>query len=196
MVVHLYFDYRDQVGQTTENIIASLLKQLVIACDGVPKSVSELYRKLKTQERRPQLQDLEQTFLLACQKFDRVFVLVDALDECDIKHRKRFLRSLSDLQSDKPIRIFVTSRYYEDYINQLFGSCPRIKVQAQEPDLRKYVSKQVENSNEVDGIDEQSKKAIIERVVHGAHNMYVGTRIHFSLNPRMILPHIPCIGVA
>lgn len=175
VVIHQYFNYRDQADQTTEKTIASLLKQLAVAGHGVPKPVSELYRKFKTQERRPQLQDLEQAFLLTCQTFDRVFVIIDALDECDVKHRKPFLRSLSHLQSDRPISILVTSRSYEDYVNKLFGSCPRMKIHAHEGDLRKYVSRQVDNSNDVDGMDEHFKKSIVERVVRGAHNMYVRT---------------------
>ena len=172
-VLHLYFNYRDQTDQSSEKTIASLLKQLAIATQHLPKPIFELYRKLKTQERRPQLQDLEQAFSLTCQSIDRVFVVVDALDECDTKNRKAFLRSLSNLQGDRPLSIFMTSRSYEDYVNQLFGSCPRMKIQAHESDLRVYVSRQVENSNDVDGVDEQFKKEIIEKVVHGAHNMYV-----------------------
>ena len=172
-VLHLYFNYRDQTDQAIGQTIASLLKQLAIARQHLPKPIFELYRKLKTQERRPQLQDLELAFSLTCQSIDRVFVIVDALDECDSKNRKAFLRSLSSLQGNKPLSILMTSRSYEDYVNQLFGSCPRMKIQAHESDLRAYVSRQVEDNDEIDGVDEQFKKEMIERVVHGAHNMYV-----------------------
>lgn len=172
-VLHLYFNYRDQADQTTEKAIASLLKQLAIARQHLPKPVFELYRKFKAQERRPQLQDLEQAFSLTCQSIDRVFVIVDALDECETKNRKAFLRSLSSLQGDRPLSIFMTSRSYEDYVNQLFGSCPRMKIQAHDSDLRAYVSKEVENNNDIDGVEEHFKHRMIERVVQGAHNMYV-----------------------
>ena len=172
-VLHLYFNYRDQADQTTEKSIASLLKQLAIARQHLPKPIFELYRKFKTQERRPQLQDLEQALSLTCRSIDRVFVIVDALDECDAKNRKAFLRSLSTLQGDRALSIFMTSRSYEDYVNQLFGSCPRMKIQAHESDLRAYVFRQIENNIDVDGVDGNFKKEVIDRVVQAAHNMYV-----------------------
>ena len=98
-------------------------------------------------------------------------MIVDALDECDIKYRKGFLRSLSILQSNQSLSIFVTSRSYEDHVNQLFGSCPRMKIQAQEPDLRKYVLNEIEEIHDIDTVDEGLKKTIVDRVVQGAHNM-------------------------
>lgn len=171
VVSHLYFNYRDQVEQTAEKTISSLLKQLVIADGKIPKPVSELYQQYSSQERRPQLQDIEQTFLLTCKNFARVFVVVDALDECDIKHRKGFLRSLSNLQTNQALSIFVTSRSYEDHVNNLFGSCPRMKIQAQESDLRRYVSREIDESHEVDVMDDDLRTTIIEKVVQGAHNV-------------------------
>ena len=168
VVAHLYFNYRDQVDQTPEKTVASLLKQVAAAKQITPKPVSDLYQKLSSQERRPPLQDLEQAFLSTCQTFNRVFLIVDALDECDIKYRKGFLRSLSILQSNQCLSIFVTSRSYEDHVNQLFGSCPRMKIQAQEPDLRKFL---LNETHDVDTVDEDLKKAIVDRIVQGAHNM-------------------------
>lgn len=170
-ISHLYFNYRDQVDQTPEKSIASLLKQLAIAHHTLSKPLLDLYRRFNSQERRPQLQDLEQAFLLACRNFSRVFVVVDALDECDLKYRKGFLRSLSNLQKDQSLSIFVTSRSYEDHVNQLFGSCPRMKIQARESDLRRYILGEIEESHEIDAIDDDLKTTIVERVVEGAQNM-------------------------
>ena len=172
-VAHLYFNYRDQDDQTTEKSIASLLKQLAVADHGTLKPILELYRKLKSQDRRPQLQDLEQIFRLACQNVSRVFVVVDALDECSVKYRKRFLQSLSTLQSSRSMSVLLTSRSYDDYVNELFGSCPRIKIQARDSDLRNYISNEIEEHYGQDIID-QLRETIVERVVQSAHNMYVG----------------------
>ena len=170
-VAHLYFNYRDQADQTADNSIASLVKQLAIAHRGIPKPILELYRKLKAQERRPQLQDLEQAFRLTSLNFERVFVIVDALDECNATYRKRFLRSLNRLQNNKSIRVLMTSRFYEEYINQLFGPCPKINIQAQESDLRKYTANQVEHGIGCDIIDEHLRELIIEKAVYGSQNM-------------------------
>jgi type II secretory pathway predicted ATPase ExeA len=48
----------------------------------------------------------------ALQQFSSLYICIDALDECNQKHRTAFLRLLSDLVRDSrlQLRIFITGR--------------------------------------------------------------------------------------
>ncbi|KAL9637688.1 MAG: hypothetical protein Q9164_002040 [Protoblastenia rupestris] len=174
VIAHFYFDYRDQESQTADKVIASLLKQLTIAKAEVPQPVSELYQRLKGHQRQPQTQDLEQAFLHTCMAFERVFVVIDALDECDaINHRKPFLEFLDRLHSESSSNIFLTSRPHLEDAKNIYEISSKITIQADDSDLRRYVSKEIERSDAVDDIDEKFKDDIIESVVLGAHKMFL-----------------------
>lgn len=173
-IAHLYFNYRDQKHQSTENMTASLLKQLAMAKAALPQSVVELYQRLKSQQRKPQQQDLEQTILTTCRNFDRVFIIIDALDECDENnHRKPFLEFLNKLRYNSSSNIFVTSRPYPDDVKKVFEGSSKIMIKADDSDLRKYISREIQCSEAADDIDDNFKKEIVEKVVQGARQMWV-----------------------
>ena len=171
-IAFLYFDYRDQDYQSPDNIVASLLKQVAATTSKLPKAVSELHEKLGDQQKRPQLQDLEKMLLLTCQDFDRVFFVIDALDECDEgRHRRTVMQFLTSLQRTPNIKLFVTSRSYPQDIKHTFDSAPQIIIEANDSDLRRYLSREIENGGIADIISESFKVEIIERIASGAQKM-------------------------
>ena len=174
VVAHLYFDYRIQSYQSAENMLASLLKQLVIPLPKFPEPVLELHRRLSNLEKRPQQMDLEQAIVSTCEKYDRVFVIIDALDECDAKnHRKDFLKALKTLRTHSNFSIFVTSRPYPKDIKEDLKGAPQIIVGAHDDDLQRYISGEIESSDNIDEIDADFKTEIITRVSEAAQNMCV-----------------------
>ncbi len=194
-IAHLYFDYRDQEHQSTDIMTAGLLKQLAMAKATLPRSVLDLYQRLKDQQRKPQQQDLEQALLNTCRDFDRVFIIIDALDECDEnKHRKSFLELLKSLRDNSSTNLFVTSRPHPEDVKKVLEGSSKIIIKADDSDLRKYISREIHCSEAVDDIDEDFKTKIIEKVVHGARQMYADIYslptyfIHQSTN---IPPSIP-----
>ena len=172
-VAFVYFDYRDQKSQSPEDVVASLLRQVASQSALLPISLSELYSKLKKQNRKPQIQDLELTLLHVCQDFDQVFIAIDALDECDeAMRRKPVLLFLATLQQAPRNRLFVTSRPHPEDIRKALKPAPQITVQASDADLRKYLRRRIEDSSSADIIDEEFKQHLIETVAKGAQKMY------------------------
>ena len=170
-IAYFYFDYREQEAQSAEVAVASLLKQLCLAKSKLPQPVLELYTKLKGQK-RPQLQDLEQAMLSTCRAFDGVYVVIDALDECDSSvHRKAFLKFLNDMRTKSRINVFVTSRPHIGDAEEFFENCAKIEIQAEDSDLRKFVSREIDRSDAVDEIEEEFKSCIIEKIMKGAQKM-------------------------
>ena len=171
-VAYVYFDYQNQEYQTSENVTASILKQLVMAKPEVPQLLSEMHQRMKGQGRRPLQQDLEQATLAMCSTFNKVFVVIDALDECDAtKHRPAFINFLDRVSEQSSSSIFVTSRPGLESTTKILTSSIKITIEADDSDLKRYVSKEIERSDAVDEIDESFKCDIIEKVAKCARKM-------------------------
>ena len=173
-VAHFYFNYQDGRKQTAELVLASLLRQIIESRPEMPKPVSELYKRIESQQRQLQQQDLEQAILLTCAGFEQTFIVIDALDECDNEHRKDLLRSLAALQKVPSMAIFLTSRpHVGEEITRKLGNPLQIEIGATDIDLRTYLSRRIDDSDNVDVIDEEFKEEIIVKIIQAAHRMYV-----------------------
>lgn len=169
----MYFDYRDQDHQSPEGMIGSLLRQIVSVTPEIHRAVVELYETHKSQQKLPQLQDLEKALLSSCEDFHTVFVVIDALDESDeAEHRNSILQILTKLQHRTNVRLFITSRFHPQDIAKAFKSVPQILIEANSSDLRKFLSKAIEKSAAADIIDEAFKSDMVERIARGAQKMY------------------------
>lgn len=169
VVAHVYCNYREHEEQSAEKMIASLLRQLAISSPEIPQAVAELHRKFGQQKRQPLQQDFEQAFLLTCEYYERIFIVIDALDECDATHKKGLLEFLSLIQSRPSVRVLVTSRSFsENFLKHLNAACST-NIGAHETDLRKYILQEIDSSDNVDVIDEDFKYEITDKV--GAQDM-------------------------
>ena len=135
VVAYFYFDYYEQ-GHIAQNyqlddgMIASLLKQLAFKqfalSKRLPGPILDLHQKMTRQQRPPKHEDLQEALLLTCSEFDRVFVVIDALDECNKSQRNAVLRALSKLCQCSPVSIFITSRPHAEDISKAFKKSHKI----------------------------------------------------------------------
>ena len=77
--------------------------------------------------------------------FARVFIVIDALDECDPAILNGFIKPLTKLPD---IRILVTSRDLP-YIERCFVSSRRLEIRANEADIRSYVQDRIKEEVEL-----------------------------------------------
>lgn len=169
---HFYFNYQNRDRFSAEIVFRSLLKQLLIFCAKLPKQILELHRRAKSQERPLQLEDLVQALQFICADFDHTFLIIDALDECDKEQRKAILRGLSSLQKKSSIRIFLTGRpHLDDDIRRSFGAPLQVEIGAADSDLEIYLSMKIDDSDNVDVIDEDFKAEIVVKITQGARQM-------------------------
>ncbi|KAL8697208.1 MAG: hypothetical protein Q9201_007243 [Fulgogasparrea decipioides] len=167
-VAHVYFDYRDQQHQSIEQVTASLLKQTASARVTIPAAVADLHQRLRKQQRVPRQQDLMHALISTCKEYDKVYFVIDALDECDSNLRKGFLQLLDDLRGCSSI--FVTSRPYDD-IRTAAKDSPQIEIKAHSSDLRRYILQEIERHDTSDDIDESFREEIAATVTRRAHHM-------------------------
>lgn len=108
-VVCMYLDYKDATNQTLVNLLGSLLKQLIQLRDStyVSNDLRDLYRKAKRRNAKPRLEQVRQILLAEIAKCNRVYCVVDALDECSF--RQELLSEILNLVPEK-LSLLITSR--------------------------------------------------------------------------------------
>lgn len=134
-MAYIYCNYKDHSAQTASNLVGSLLKQLVQDHSAVYENVKALYRRHQCQETQPALQQLLETLRSATGIFSKVFVVVDALDECLDRTRAELLLALRSLST---INLLATSRKLPA-IAQTFQEVKHFEIRASDDDVKKYI---------------------------------------------------------
>jgi hypothetical protein len=112
----------------------------------LPPELVDLYERLNGGDKRPDLDQLQKLLLSLCG--NRTFILVDALDECNITtERGLFLSTIQALQ-DASIKTFITSRPNLEDIKTQLDQVPQVEIVAIESDIKRYLKEKV-NTNTV-----------------------------------------------
>ena len=139
-VAYMYCNYKRRTEQTIENLLATLLKQLIQKKPSLYTEVRGLYLKHRQKGTRPSLDELRTTLNGMIGKLTRVFLLIDALDECTDLDRSRLLRETFSLQAHGTLSVFATSRCVPEVMSEFEGKSS-IEIRATSDDVRRYLEK-------------------------------------------------------
>ncbi|KAK4136113.1 hypothetical protein BT67DRAFT_375838 [Trichocladium antarcticum] len=140
-IAYVYCNFRRQVEQTAVILLSTLLRQLVAGVSGPsfpPQSVQALYEKHTARQTQPSMEEILNTLGLVIALFPKVFILVDALDECQAPERNRFLSKILELQANHNVNIFATSRNVPDIVSRFRGAAS-VEIRATPGDVGRYV---------------------------------------------------------
>lgn len=141
-IAYNYYNFNRQHQQTADKLMASFLRQLCFSQSSVPGAVKSLYDKHTDKERdkntQPSLEEIVKTLQSVVKPFSRVFIAIDALDECQIQERALFLSALFKVQVGANVNIFATSRPILK-IEKMFQGCIALDVVASREDIYKYI---------------------------------------------------------
>lgn len=149
-VLMFYFDYSKQVDQTPLRVLQTLLHQLLSTNSSVPSLARELAEDLRLGKTLPSFDDMKGLFVSLCSVVGQpVFIVLDALDECDaVANRKPILELIKSIKTSKA-KLLVTSRPYPPDVDEVLGDCPQVLVEASDKDIRKYVLEQIADNVEM-----------------------------------------------
>jgi hypothetical protein len=156
-LAYIYCKFESKDHQTFEDLLASLLKQLtrglLTSGSAMPDCVKSLYGQHEQRGTRPGWNELSDCLQAVSTLYSRVFVVVDALDECDPSDncRRRFISALFDLQAKSTANVFATSRPLPDIQDQ-FHHTPSVKIQAAKDDVKKYIRSRMKHMPELQAI--------------------------------------------
>ncbi|EGN97887.1 hypothetical protein SERLA73DRAFT_160915 [Serpula lacrymans var. lacrymans S7.3] len=114
-VVYFYCNHKDQSTQTTYNLVASLLKQLVQDFPHTFERVNTEYRSHREKQIRPTLSEVCNTLKKEFSEFSRVFIVVDALDEVSEDDSRAEL--LTSLQLFVATNVWISVHVMTTYAN-------------------------------------------------------------------------------
>ncbi|UKZ80979.1 hypothetical protein TrVFT333_008745 [Trichoderma virens FT-333] len=117
-IAYIYCDYKQQGDQDIEGLLASLLKQLLRSQTCLPQSITELFARHQEENTRPSHDELFENLECVVQLFKTAFLIIDAMDECQLSSLKQLLSRLFNLQERHDIRIFATSRPVLEIMNE------------------------------------------------------------------------------
>jgi hypothetical protein len=139
-IAYLYCNFQRQHEQKIDDLLASLLKQLAESQLSLPGSVKDLYDRHKTKRTRPSLKEVSETLYTITKSYSRVFIIIDALDECQVcdSSRPKLLSNIFDLQAGTRANIFATSRFIPE-ISEKFSKAMRLEIRASNQDVQTYL---------------------------------------------------------
>ncbi|KAH2542215.1 hypothetical protein KXW97_003527 [Aspergillus fumigatus] len=183
-IAYIYCNFRRQNEQRVEDLLASLLKQLSWRQPSLPDSVRDLCTRHKDKGTRPSLREISDVLQLLAAKYLRAFILIDALDECDVSSgcQTRLLTEIFHLHALCRVNIFATSRFVPQ-ITERFNGSIMLEIRACDEDVREYLRAQILESGSTFLLshNEEIQNSITE-IVDG---MFLLAHLHFeSVKPK------------
>jgi len=104
--------------------------------------------------------------------YSRVFVIVDALDECQVTDgcRKKLLSEIFNLQAGAGANIIATSRFIQEVEEEFKGS-ESLEIHASDEDVQKYLDGRMEQM--FSSPDPNLQREIKTKIFKAAAGMYV-----------------------
>ena len=176
-VTCFYFDFAARKEQTATSMLGSLLKQIVSGTGGIRE---DLWRALREQReavygRKPQLADIVKMLQLITSS-QRIFMVIDALDECTAVQRFRLFDSLKEILEKSPgSRIFVTGRPHirGEIETRLARRVTAISVGPTRDDIVRFLRVRLSEDETPDAMDESLEADILEKIPGSISEMWV-----------------------
>jgi hypothetical protein len=149
------------------------LLQLVQKAPVIPDELLNIYRKYQRTRIHPTLAEWSKLLALGVRIFSRVYIVIDALDECPTTDgtRDNFLTEIRNLGSTT--HLMITLRPIAT-IEQDFEGAARLEIYAKDEDIRKYLKFRIEKerrlAKHVSG-DPDLQEAIINTLISNARGM-------------------------
>jgi ankyrin repeat protein len=175
-VAYIYYDFQRKNEQGIDDILASVLKQLTQCLSSLPDSIKSLYKQHNTRRTRPSRDEILGLLQSVLPIYSRVFLVVDALDECRASDgcRKRFVSELFNLQIKFGINIFATSRHIPEIVNHFKASFSKeIEIRAKPEDVTRYLEDRIGNLPSCVQQNRQLQEDITTGISEAVDGMYV-----------------------
>lgn len=188
-LAYYYFDFVDQHTQTPTNLVGSLLRQLASQATSFPEPLVHFHQRFKEDEAHGSTFELLLILKGVCKRFERCFIIIDALDECEKSYRAEALRILTDLRM-APVQMFVTTRPHPYDIKHHFKDIENIEVAASEADIRTYCLRKIDESDDTrELVDDELRAEITSKISRNAQGMYVAfpSIASFSIHSKVMM---------
>lgn len=173
-IAYLYCNFRRQHEQKLNDLLLSLLKQLVQEQPYLSRNVEDLYDRHKPKRTRPASEEIIAVLSIVTASYSRTYIVIDALDECQIADecRTRFLTEIFRLLSNSRVHLLVTSRFTKEVVEHWFENTPRLEIRAKDEDVQNYLYARLQNSRALISRDVSLQAEIRNVIAKAVDGMY------------------------
>ncbi len=171
-IAYLYCDFRRKEKQNTEILLANLLGQLAKKQSPLPDTVKKVFSvQDQVRQTRTSLEEISTALQSVAIMFSRVFIIIDALDECQEtdRNRTKLLAEIFSLQHASRSNIFATSRCIPEIMRN-FESGLSLEIRARHEDIWNYLDSHMDQLPDFvthDVVLQREIKVAIEGVIDG-----------------------------
>ena len=149
------------------------MQQLIQRNPVISDDVLSLYHCHSKKQTRPTLGELSELLQSEVRRTSKVFIVIDALDECPENNRTResFLAEIRKLQPT--IYLLATSRHIQA-IEREFEQAERVEIRASDEDVMKYLKYRIESEGRLVRLvkaDPALQAVIVNTIVENARGM-------------------------
>ena len=171
-VAFVFCGYKER-DQTPTHLLKSLLSQLACQNTQISEDLTDCLTKCANSGSPPSWEDCVRLLKVECNRFQKTFIIADALDE--LKEAQRTRSSFVAVLRALPARtnIMITSRPLDLEMRYLEPTY-ELSISATDFDIQKYVSSRIEKSlvlRELIGASEYLEDAILNAVVERTNGM-------------------------
>jgi hypothetical protein len=168
-VLCIYCNYKEKKEQTVSNLTASLLKQILQDHPRVSGRIKQFYEHHQERADRPTVGEITKVLKAQFTLFSKVFIIVDALDECpeDDGTRADLVETLRMLRA-KNMKLMVTSRDIPSIdLAHDFEGVTRLDIRARDEDVRAFVECHISRYRFTSDL----KQSIVEKIAENVKGM-------------------------
>jgi len=179
-VIYYYFDFSDTKKQTVSSFLQSAVYQLISHKSELNTTISEpaaaLFEKHNSGLSHATIGELVDVLFAEVSRYSRVFLVIDALDECPLDQRELFFDAFSKTSvATLALSLFITSRKEPDIESALSETATyTICLQGSDvdADVRIHVSNAISQDKSLSRWKPAIREEILEAIVEGSHGMF------------------------
>ncbi|TAQ87668.1 hypothetical protein B7494_g4027 [Chlorociboria aeruginascens] len=182
-LAYIYCNYKERETQTLANLLASIVQQLIWRRKQLPEEIMAIYRDHLDKGLRPSRPECVKMLQVVTKCFSKVYIVVDALDECDAdaKTRKDLISEILNL-STTDIQLLCTSRNLSD-IENIFQNTLRLDIRATDEDVSLFLRAFIQGEEQLSQFCESNpslEEEIIETISKNANGMFLLAHLHIT----------------
>ncbi|KAH7131267.1 hypothetical protein EDB81DRAFT_660081, partial [Dactylonectria macrodidyma] len=180
-IAYLYCNYRRHDEAKAKRLLESLLKQLALGRSPIPKTIEILYEQHSASRTRPSLDELSKALSFVAETYSRVFIVIDALDECPEmdNNRTNFFNELFSLRNKTGLNILATSRFIPD-IEKRFQGCLSLEICASRDDVWNFLEEQMPQLPDFVNQDADIRREIKTKINDAVDGMFLLAKLYMD----------------
>ncbi|KAJ7742073.1 hypothetical protein B0H16DRAFT_1728330 [Mycena metata] len=179
-VACIYLSHKEVDDQTPSRLLAGLWRQLVLDQD-IGFIAEKLYKQHRGKGTAPSLEEVVNVLNSSLERFSRVFIIVDAMDECPEFQREILLQQLAAMA--KNVNLMITSRPNISTDSSAFPNLETLDIQAVQGDIQTFIHAQIKSSPHLSRHTRKKpalREEILTKVIDTADGMFLLAKLYMQ----------------